>query len=59
MRGADGSMFFIERATDMKVGGENVAAIEIERVIPGVAGVAEAAAVGWPTPCSTRRPSPS
>ncbi|MCU1658375.1 MAG: AMP-dependent synthetase and ligase, partial [Pseudonocardiales bacterium] len=47
----DGSITYSDRSKDMlRIGGENVAASEIERVIIGVSGVAEVAVVAAPDP---------
>jgi carnitine-CoA ligase len=55
--GIDGYLYFADRSKDMlKVGGENIAASEIERVIAAVPGVAEVAIAAKPHPMLTEAP---
>jgi fatty-acyl-CoA synthase len=47
----DGYLWFVDRRTDLiKSGGENVAGVEVERVVAAHPGVAEVAVIGVPDP---------
>ncbi len=56
--GEDGFLYFADRSKDMmKVGGENVAASEVERVILATPGVSEVAVVAIPHPMLDEAPA--